>query len=89
MYIYPEHLKSKASMWLWRLRDLAVIGILILFSVFAFAYAGIWFPLVIAGAYAFLTIQVEDTTIKDFICYSCAYFLTTQQYFEWRNTSDE
>ena len=64
-------------------------GIMILFSVFAFAYAGIWFPAVIAGAYAFLTIQVEDTTIMDFIRYACAYFLTTQQYFEWRYTSDE
>ncbi len=64
-------------------------GIMILFSVFAFAYAGIWFPAVIAGAYAFLTIQVEDTTIMDFIRYACAYFLTTQQYFEWRYTPDE
>lgn len=43
----------------------------------------------LAGAYAFLTIQVEDTTIMDFIRYACAYFLTTQQYFEWRYTSDE
>ncbi len=41
---------------------------------------------VIAGAYAFLTIQVEDTTIMDFIRYACAYFLTTQQYFEWRHS---
>lgn len=71
------------------LKDLAVTGTMVLFSVFAFAYAGIWFPAVIAGAYAFLTIQVEDTTIMDFIRYACAYFLTTQQYFEWRYTSDE
>ena len=89
MYIYPDILKSKASMWLWELKDLAVIGTIILFSVFAFAFAGVWFPLVVAGAYAFLTIQVEDTTIMDFICYACAYFLTTQQYFEWRYTPDE
>jgi hypothetical protein len=89
MYIYPDNLKSKATMWLWELKDLAVTGTIILFSVFAFAYAGIWFPAVIAGAYAFLTIQVEDTTIMDFIRYACAYFLTTQQYFEWRYTPDE
>ena len=24
MYIYPDNLKSKASMWLWELKDLAV-----------------------------------------------------------------
>ena len=89
MYIYPDNLKSKASMWLWELKDLAVTGTIILFSVFAFAFAGVWFPLDIAGAYAFLTIQVEDTTIMDFIRYACASFLTTQQYFEWRYTPDE
>lgn len=58
-------------------------------AVFAFAYAGLWFPLVIAGAYAFLTIQVEDTSIMDFIRYACAYFLMDQQHYEWRYTPDE
>ena len=81
MYIYPDNLKAKATMWLWGLKDLAIVGIIILFSVFAFAYAGVWFPLVIAGAYAFLTIQVEDTTIMDFIRYACAYFFMRQQFF--------
>lgn len=28
MYIYPDNLKAKATMWLWELKDLAVIGIL-------------------------------------------------------------
>ena len=37
MYIYPDNLKSKASMWLWELKDLAVTGIIVLVSVFAFA----------------------------------------------------
>lgn len=49
MYIYPDNLKSKASMWLWELKDLAVTGIIVLISVFAFAYAKLWFPMVIAG----------------------------------------
>ena len=37
MYISPDNLKSKASMWLWELKDLAVTGIIVLISVFAFA----------------------------------------------------
>ena len=45
MYIYPDNLKSKASMWLWELKDLAVTGIIVLISVFAFAYAKLWFCL--------------------------------------------
>ena len=89
MYIYPDNLKSKASMWLWELKDLAVTGIIVLISVFAFAYAKLWFPMVIAGVYAFLTIQVEDTTILKFIRYACAYFLVEQQHYEWRYTANE
>lgn len=38
---------------------------------------------------AFLTIQVEDTTIMDFIRYACAYFFMDQQQYEWRYTPDE
>ena len=89
MYIYPDNLKSKASMWLWELKDLAVTGIIVLVSVFAFAYAKLWFPMVIAGVYAFLTIQVEDTTILKFIHYACAYFLMEQQHYEWRYTAND
>ena len=37
MYIYPNHLKSKAMLWLWELRDLAIIGVGALLSVFAMA----------------------------------------------------
>lgn len=33
MYIYPDNLKEKATMWLWSLKDLAIVGIIILFSV--------------------------------------------------------
>lgn len=89
MYIYPDNLKAKATIWLWRLKDLTIIGIIVLFSVFAYSYAGLWVPLVIAGAYAFLTIQVEDISIMDFIRYACAYFLMDQQHYEWRYTPDE
>ena len=36
MYIYPEHLKARAVMWLWQLRDLTVIGV----GVFVFCACG-------------------------------------------------
>ena len=84
MYIYPDNLKAKATMWLWELKDLAVIGILVLISVFGFAYAKLWFPFIFAGVYAFLTIQVEDISILKFIRCACGYFLVEQQSFEWR-----
>ena len=33
MYIYPDNLKSKAVLWLWELRDIAIIGVGALISV--------------------------------------------------------
>ena len=89
MYIYHDNLKAKAVMWLLELKDLAIIGMIVLLSVFAFARAGLCFPLLIAGAYAFLTMQVEGTTIIDFIRYACAYFFMDQQHYEWRYSPDE
>ena len=33
MYIYPENLKAKPMLWLWLLRDIAIIGVAALISV--------------------------------------------------------
>ena len=37
MYIYPDNLRAKAKLWLWELRDVAIIGIGFLLSVLALA----------------------------------------------------
>jgi len=86
VYIYPENLKSKAVLWLWQLRDIGIIGIGCLLSVFALAQLGLLIPIVATAVYAFLTIRFEDTSILDFIKYACAFFITKQQIYEWRYT---
>ena len=47
MFIYPDNLKAKATLWLWELRDVAIIGVGFLFSVLAIAQTGILLPLVV------------------------------------------
>lgn len=84
MYIYPDNLKSQAVLWLWQLRDIGIIGIGCLISVFALAQLGILLPIVATALYAFLTIRFEDTSILDFIRYACAFFITRQQLYEWK-----
>ena len=86
MYIYPDNLKSKAVLWLWQLRDIGIIGTGCLISVFALAQLGLLLPIVATALYGFLTIRFEDTSILDFIKYACAFFLTKQQFYEWRYT---
>ena len=83
MYIYPDNLKSKAVLWLWELKDLAIIGIGFLLSVFALSQLGMLLPIVLTAAYAFLSIRIEDTSILDFLRYALAFFLLHQQVFLW------
>lgn len=84
MYIYPDNLKARATLWLWDLRDVAIIGIGCLISVFAMAQLRFLLPIVGTALYAFLSIRVEDVSIKDFIAYAFVYFIAKQQLYEWR-----
>ncbi len=84
MYIYPDNLKAAPTLFLWRLKDLAVIGIGALISIFAMAQMGFSIPLAVTLAYAFLAIRFDDTSILDFIKYAARYFFVEQQEFRWR-----
>ncbi|WP_368294086.1 hypothetical protein [Dehalobacter sp. TBBPA1] len=84
MYMYPDNLKAKATLWLWELKDIGIIGVGLLISVFALSQTGILVPIVITAVYAFLAIRFEDTSILDFIRYACAFFILKQQMYEWR-----
>lgn len=88
MYIYPDNLKSKATLWLWTLRDLASIGIGSLISVFALSQLGFFVPVVLTAAYAFLSIRMDDTSILDFLQYAVRYFLIQQQNYSWGMTNE-
>ena len=74
IYIYPENLKAKAMLWLWPLRDVAIIGIGFILSVLA---------LVATFLFAFLSIRVEDASILDFLRYAVNFLFLKQQYYEW------
>lgn len=82
MYIYPENLKAKPTLWLWELKDIGVIGIGSLISAVLLAKLTIFIPGVVTAVYAFLTIRIEEKSIMDFIKYALKYFIK-QQYFEW------
>ncbi|MDR0851756.1 MAG: hypothetical protein LBN36_04625 [Clostridiales Family XIII bacterium] len=83
-YIYPQNLKAAATLWAWSLRDFTIIGVGILISVVAIAQTGFAVPLAIILTFAFLTIRIEEQTVMDFLKNATRYFITTQQYFEWR-----
>ena len=83
-YIYPQNLKATANLWLWSLRDFVILAVAALLSVLALVQLHIFLPAVVVLCYGFLTIRMDDTTVLDFIKYAVRYFISTQQYYEWR-----
>ncbi len=85
MFIYPDNLRAKAKLWLWELKDIAVIGIGFLLSVLALTQGAGMFLMVLTVLYAFLSIRMEGASILDFLrCAVCFLFLH-QQYYEWED----
>ncbi len=83
MYIYPDNLTAKARLWLWELRDVAIIGVAVLLSVFALAQTGSFALLIGAVLYAFLSIRAEDASILDFLRFAARFLIWQQQSYEW------
>ncbi len=50
MYIYPDNLAAKATLWLWELKDLAIIGIGFLIGIFSLVRTGALLPLALVVA---------------------------------------
>ena len=84
IFIYPDNLKAKATLWLWELRDVAVIGLGLLFSALIIAQWGFVPPLVATFLYAFLSIRMDDASILDFLRNAVCFLVLRQQYYEWR-----
>ena len=83
MYIYPNDLKAKPTLWLWALRDVAVIGVCLVLSVLALVELGLLLPLIGTVLYAFLSIRLEGASILDFLRYATCFLFLKQQYYEW------
>ncbi len=83
-YIYPQNLKARANLWFWSLRDFAILVIAALFSALVIAGTKFMLPAALTLCYGFLTIRMDDTTIMEYIKYAVKYFISTQQYFKWK-----
>ena len=77
MYIYPENLKAKPMLWLWLLRDIAIIGVAALISVLSLVQGVGMAPLVVTVLYGFLS-------ILDFLRRAACFLIFQQQRYEWR-----
>ena len=83
-YLYPQNLKATANLWLWSLKDFAVLGIAALLSIVMLVQLKFFVPAAATLCFRFLTIRMDDTSVLDFIKYAVRYFISTQQYYEWQ-----
>ena len=84
-YLYPQNLQARSTLWLWSLRDLAIIGTALVLSVLAFTQLGVVLPLGLTLGYAFLTIRFDDTTILVFLVRCVCFFIVSQQLYLWND----
>lgn len=84
IFIYPNDLKAKPTLWLWALRDVAVTGVCLVLSVLALVELGVLLPLICTVLYAFLSIRLEGASILDFLRYAMCFLFLKQQYYEWK-----
>lgn len=83
-YLYPQNLTAKANLWLWGMKDFIIIVSAAILSVVLLVKLGWLIPAAITLCYAFLTIRKDEITVLDYIRYAVRFFMSKQQYFEWR-----
>ena len=77
-------MRTQVKLWFWTLRDLIIIGVALTVSVISWAKLNFIVPAALTLLYGFLTIRMEEYSILDFIKRAWRYFISTQQYFEWK-----
>ena len=73
-YLYPQNLKATANLWLWSLKDFAILGVSALLSVVILVQLRFFVPAAVTMCFGFLTIRMDDATVLDFIRYAVRYF---------------
>ena len=83
-YIYPQNMRTQVKLWFWTLRDIIILGVALTVSVISWAKLNIIVPAAVTVLYGFLTIRMDEYSKLDFIKRAWRYFVSTQQYFEWK-----
>jgi len=87
-YIYPQNMRTQAKLWFWNLKDVIILAIALTISVVSWAKLGFILPAALTLGYAFLSIRMDEYSVLDFIRCAWRYFVSTQQYFEWKERED-
>lgn len=87
-YLYPQNMRTEAKLWFWGLRDIIILAIALTVSVVSWAKLNFMIPAALALIYGFLSMRLDESSVLDYIKRAARFFLTTQQYYEWRESRD-
>ena len=85
-YLYPQNMRTEAKLWFWGLKDIIILAIALAIAVVSWAKLGFVLPAALSLLYGVLSMRPEETSVLDYIKRATKFFLTTQQYFEWRES---
>ncbi len=87
-YLYPQNMRTQAKLWFWGLKELIILGVALTISVVSWAKLGFVVPAAITLVYGFLTMRIDESSILDYLKRATKYFISTQQYFVWKESRD-
>ncbi len=83
MYMYPKDLRSKPKFIMWEFKDMIISTLMLLISVFIFSKTNTTFFIAVTGVYMFLTVNIEDMSVRNYIIYAFRFLISTQQKYFW------
>lgn len=84
VFIYPD-LKKKLVYWFWKVNDLVVGIVLLVFGVVLLFQFKTAVGITIMAAYMICTLEYDDMTIIERIKYGIKFLFAEQQHFSWTN----
>lgn len=79
-------MRTEAKLWFWGLRDVIILAIALTLSVVSWAKLNFIVPAAMTLVYGFISMRLDETSVLDYIRRAGRYLLTTQQYFEWKES---
>ena len=87
-YLYPQNMRTEAKLWFWGLKDIIILAVALTISVVSWAKLGFVLPAALTAIYGILSMRLDESSVLDYIKKAARFFLTTQQYFEWKEGAD-
>jgi len=84
LYIYPSNLKARATLLLWRLKDVVIGVLLTMLGAVMLSQTGNSALLAIAAVYALLSVRFDENCVLDYLRYAVRFCATKRQLYFWR-----